>query len=287
MTAQRISGRDLANTIIETKLIPQVQQLNKKNIHPKLVVILVGENAASKSYIRQKEKSAEKAGLLSEVRIFASDITEQSLLKEIDQINQDDSIHGVIVQLPLPDHISIPKVLRSLAPQKDVDGFTPENVGKLFLGEPTLECCTPKGILTMLKSTGIKLTGKKAVVIGRSNIVGKPVAALLTNHGATVTICHSRTRDLKNEIATAEILIVAVGKAKFITGDMIPKGCIVIDVGMNRTDNGKLCGDVDYESAHKKASFITPVPGGVGPMTVVSLIENTIQAAQNTYEKKY
>lgn len=281
MPTTLLSGRDLADQIITQKLIPNVQDLQNKNINPKLVVVLVGQNPASESYIRQKEKFAARSHIICEVRRFDSSFPEEKLLSEIIKINKDDSIHGVIVQLPLPPHISVTKVLQTIDPQKDVDGFTPFNVGKLLLGKPTLECCTPKGILTLLEATGEPLVGKKAVVVGRSNIVGKPVSALLINKGATVTVCHSRTQNLQAEIAHADILIVAIGQAEFIHGDWIPLGCIVIDVGMNKKEDGTLCGDVHFESAQDKASFLTPVPGGVGPMTVVSLLENTLQAAKN------
>ena len=279
--AQIISGRDIAANIIEKDLIPRVRLLNKKSVQPRLIVILVGDHAASASYVRQKEKFAEKAGILSEVRRFDSSTTEEKILSEIDLINADDSIHGVIVQLPLPDHISIKKVLDRILPAKDVDGFTAENIGKLMLGEKCLECCTPKGIIRMIEESGEVLSGKRVVVIGRSNIVGKPVAALALNKSATVTVCHSRTQNLNEQLEKADIIIVAVGHAEFLHGDQIPKGATVIDVGIHRKDDGKLCGDVHFESAEKVAGKISPVPGGVGPMTVVSLIENTIEAAEN------
>tara|TARA_B100001564_G_C20343232_1_gene535535 strand:- start:42 stop:689 length:648 start_codon:yes stop_codon:yes gene_type:complete len=210
---------------------------------------------------------------------FDASVTESEILKQIDSINSDKNIHGVIVQLPLPDHISVPKVLNRIDPSKDVDGFTPSNVGKLFLGEDTLVSCTPKGIMQMLASTGMDLNGKNVTVVGRSNIVGKPVAILCLQQNATVTICHSRTKDLNAKLSDADVIIVAVGIPKFINGDQIPEGSIVIDVGIHNID-GKLCGDVDFESASLKASAITPVPGGVGPMTVCALIENTILAAE-------
>jgi methylenetetrahydrofolate dehydrogenase (NADP+)/methenyltetrahydrofolate cyclohydrolase len=280
--AEIISGRDIAEKIIQTDLIPRVQVLNKKNVQPKLVVILVGEYAASASYVRQKEKFAEQAGILSEVRRFESSLTEEEILAEIDVINTDASIHGVIVQLPLPDHISVEKVLKRIVPEKDVDGFTAENIGKLTLGEKCLECCTPKGIIRMIEESGEVLAGKRVVVIGRSNIVGKPVALLALNKNATVTICHSRTQNLNEQLSKSDIIIVAVGRPEFLHGNQIPKGATVIDVGIHRKDDGKLCGDVHFESAEKVAGNISPVPGGVGPMTVVSLIENTIQAAEAT-----
>jgi len=279
MVAKVISGREVAETILTTDLKNKVIELNKKNIKPKLVVILVGDMKASASYVAQKEKFAVKAGIESDVMRFESSVTESEILEKIDNINSDKNIHGVIVQLPLPDHISVAKVLNRIDPSKDVDGFTPTNVGKLFLGEDTLVSCTPKGIMQMLASTGTDLSGKNVTVVGRSNIVGKPVAILCLQENATVTMCHSRTKDLNAKLSDADVIIVAVGIPKFIHGDQIPEGCIVIDVGIHNID-GKLCGDVDFESASLKASAITPVPGGVGPMTVCALIENTILAAE-------
>jgi len=277
-----LSGRDIAQTIIDNNLKPRVQNLNKKSIQPKLVVILIGEHPASASYVKQKEKFSAQAGIISDVRRFDTSITENAILKELENINTDDSIHGVIVQLPIPDHISVEKVLRKIDPRKDVDGFTPTNVGKLFLGEKCLQSCTPKGIIMMLDSAGMKIEGKNAVVVGRSNIVGKPISGLLLNRNATVTTCHRHTSNLDDHLKTADILVVAVGKPKFITGDKLKKGCVVIDVGINRQEDGTLCGDVDFESAKDVVSLITPVPGGVGPMTVVSLIENTIISAEDS-----
>ena len=279
MVAKVISGREVAENILTTDLKNKVIELNKKNIKPKLIVILVGDMKASASYVAQKEKFAVKAGIESDVMRFESSVTESEILDQIDIINNDKNIHGVIVQLPLPDHISVAKVLNRIDPSKDVDGFTPTNVGKLFLGEDTLVSCTPKGIMQMLASTGTDLSGKNVTVVGRSNIVGKPVAILCLQQNATVTMCHSRTKDLNAKLSDADVVIVAVGIPKFINGDQIPKDSIVIDVGIHNID-GKLCGDVDFDSASLKASAITPVPGGVGPMTVCALIENTILAAE-------
>lgn len=279
MVAKVISGREVAETILTTDLKNKVIELNKQNIKPKLIVILVGDMKASASYVAQKEKFAVKAGIESDVMRFEDSATETEILDQIDAINKDKSVHGVIVQLPLPDHISVAKVLNRIDPSKDVDGFTPTNVGKLFLGEDTLVSCTPKGIMQMLASTGTDLNGKNVTVVGRSNIVGKPVAILCLQQNATVTMCHSRTKDLNAKLADADVVIVAVGIPKFISGDQIPSDSIVIDVGIHNID-GKLCGDVDFESASLKASAITPVPGGVGPMTVCALIENTILAAE-------
>ena len=279
MVAKIISGREVAETILTTDLKNKVIELNKKNINPKLRVILVGDMKASASYVAQKEKFAVKAGIESDVMRFEASVTESEILAEIDKINGDSTIHGVIVQLPLPDHISVAKVLNRIHPSKDVDGFTPTNVGKLFLGEDTLVSCTPKGIMQMLASTKMDLNGKNVTVVGRSNIVGKPVAILCLQQNATVTMCHSRTKDLNAKLSDADVIIVAVGIPKFISGDQIPEGCVVIDVGIHNID-GKLCGDVDFDSVSEKASAITPVPGGVGPMTVCALIENTIIAAE-------
>lgn len=277
---QIISGTDIAQNLIETDLIPRVKKLKEKNIVPKLIVILIGNHVASASYVKQKEKFAEKTGIISEIWRYEDSVSEAKILAEIEKINQDDSIHGVIVQLPIPKHISVSKVLRAIHPSKDVDGFTAENIGKLFLGEPTFQSCTPKGIIRMLEVSGEVLEGKKVTVIGRSNVVGKPVAGLALNKNATVKICHSRTKNLNKEIGDAEILIVAVGRPEFIHGDQIAEGCVVIDVGIHRKDDGSLCGDVHFESASLKASKISPVPRGVGPMTVFSLIENTVESAE-------
>jgi len=280
--AEIISGRDIASNIIETDLIPRVEALKTKGIIPKLVVILVGEHPASASYVKQKEKSAERAGIDSEIRRFSDSISEEAILNELDAIEADAKVHGVIVQTPLPDHISIEKVLEKISPKKDVDGWTAENMGLLARGEKTLQSCTPKGIIRLIDESGTKIKGSNAVVVGRSNIVGKPVSLLLLNRGATVTTCHRGTKDIDSFLKQADIVIVAVGKIGLVTGEQLKPGCTVIDVGINRNDEGKLVGDVDFPSAEKVAGKITPVPGGVGPMTVVSLIANTIEAAEAT-----
>jgi len=279
MSAEIISGKEVAENILTTDLKSRVEKLRQSNIIPKLVVILVGEMKASASYVAQKEKFAGKAGIISEVQRFDDNVSEDEILNRISEINSDKSIHGVIVQLPLPKHISVAKVLNNINPDKDVDGFTPFNVGKLFLGEDTLVSCTPKGIMLMLESKNVDLSGKNVTVIGRSNIVGKPVSILCQQQNATVTMCHSKTKDLDSKLADADVVIVAAGVPKFINGSQIPEGAVVIDVGIHNIE-GKLCGDVDFESASKRASAITPVPGGVGPMTVCALIENTIIAAE-------
>lgn len=282
MSAEIISGKEVAENILTTDLKSRVEKLRQSNIIPKLVVILVGEMKASASYVAQKEKFAGKAGIISEVQRFDDNVSEDEILNRISEINSDKSIHGVIVQLPLPKHISVAKVLNNINPDKDVDGFTPFNVGKLFLGEDTLVSCTPKGIMLMLESKNVDLSGKNVTVIGRSNIVGKPVSILCQQQNATVTMCHSKTKDLDSKLADADVVIVAAGVPKFINGSQIPEGAVVIDVGIHNIE-GKLCGDVDFESASKRASAITPVPGGVGPMTVCALIENTIIAAERFY----
>ena len=277
-----ISGKKIAQDLISSSLIPRVKLLNKKCVQPKLIVILIGEDPASQSYVRQKKIFAKKAGILSEVLIFPTTISESDILYELKKINKDPTVHGVIVQLPVPKHISVEKILNTIDPKKDVDGFTTESIGKLFLSLQTFACATPKGIVRMLKEANVTLSGKNVVIVGRSNTVGKPTAMLCLQENATVTICHSKTKDLATHLKKAEIVIAAVGKPEFIQGDQLSKGCIVIDVGVHRKPDGKLCGDVHFESASKVASKISPVPGGVGPMTVFSLIENTIESAERT-----
>lgn len=277
---QIISGKEIAENLLDTELVPRVKALKAQGITPRLIVILVGNHPASASYVRQKEKFADRAGIIAETWAYPDTISEKEVLTEITKINQDPTIHGVIVQLPIPKTILVEKILRTIAPHKDVDGFTAQNVGQLFLGEPTLQCCTPKGIIRMIEAAGTSFNGAHVVVIGRSNIVGKPVAILALNKNATVTICHSKTKNLNHHIAQADILIVAVGRPEMIHGDQIPAGCTVIDVGIHAKPEGGLCGDVHFASAVKKAKAISPVPGGVGPMTVFCLIENTIEAAE-------
>ncbi len=277
--AEIISGRDIASKIIETDLLPKVEELKARGIIPKLVVILVGEHPASASYVKQKEKFAARAGIESEIRKFPDTISEELILAELDKIDLDDTVHGVIVQTPLPDHISVKKVLAKISPRKDVDGWTAENMGKLTRGEETLESCTPKGIIRLIDESNTEIQGANAVVIGRSNIVGKPVSLLLLNRGATVTTCHRHTKNIDFYLKNADIVVVAVGKIGLIHGTQLKPGCTVIDVGINRNEEGKLVGDVDFASAETVAGKISPVPGGVGPMTVVSLIENTIIAS--------
>lgn len=257
---------------------------NKYGRAPHLVVILVGENPASISYVTGKEKACREVGFQSTIIRLKEDITEDELLKQIDELNNDDLVDGILVQLPLPRHIDEKKVIEAISVSKDVDGFHPINVAKLHLGEKCLLPCTPKGIMTMLKSINVDLQGKNCCVIGRSNIVGKPVASLLVSSNATVTICHSKTVDLKNVTNKADILIVAIGKPKMITKEFVKPGAIVIDVGVNRVD-GHLCGDVDYDDCFDTCSAITPVPKGVGPMTITSLMENTLEIFLNKMQK--
>ncbi|MBN2096469.1 bifunctional 5,10-methylenetetrahydrofolate dehydrogenase/5,10-methenyltetrahydrofolate cyclohydrolase [Candidatus Peregrinibacteria bacterium] len=249
---------------------------------PKLAVILVGENPASLVYIKNKKKACERAGIEYEERRFPDTITQDQLISEIEKINTDDGISGLIVQLPLPEHIQVPLVIRAIDPKKDVDGFHAYNLGKIFLSPDfeDLPPATPSGIIRLLDHYDIPIRGQEAVVVGHSNHVGKPVSIMLLNRNATVTTCHIHTKDLKSHTKRADILIVAVGKAGLITADMVKKGAVVVDVGINRTEDGKLCGDVDFENVSKKASFISPVPGGVGPMTVAALILNTVHAAK-------
>ena len=245
-----------------------------------LAVILVGDDPASQVYVRNKGKACEELGILSETLRLPAETTQEELEAEIDRLNRDERINGILVQLPLPKHLDEAKALAKILPEKDVDGFHIENAGKLFTGQPGVVACTPKGILHMLKACGVPLKGKDAVVIGRSNIVGKPVAMLLLNENCTVTICHSRTKNLANYTRSADILVLAVGRARMITGDMVKPGAAVIDVGINRGEDGTLSGDADYESVEKVAGWITPVPGGVGPMTIAMLMKNAVEAAQ-------
>ncbi len=260
----------------ETKGV--VDSLHKQGVRPGLVVILIGEHPASMSYVRGKDKAATAAGLYSEMIHLPSSTTESALLQLIDRLNGDDRFHGILVQLPLPSHMNEKAIIHAIAPHKDVDGFHPVNVGALDLGLSGFVPCTPLGVMKLLTYESIEVAGKHAVVIGRSNIVGKPMVQLLLRHNATVTICHSKTQDLPNITRQADLLIAAIGKPNVITGNMIKPGATVIDVGINRV-NGKLCGDVDFASASQVAQYITPVPGGVGPMTIAMLLQNTVDAA--------
>jgi methylenetetrahydrofolate dehydrogenase (NADP+)/methenyltetrahydrofolate cyclohydrolase len=247
---------------------------------PGLAVVLVGENPASQVYVRNKRKACAEVGFHSELHELPATTSQAELLALVDQLNADDAIDGILVQLPLPEQIDAEAVIERILPTKDVDGFHPYNVGRLALRMPLLRPCTPKGIMTLLERTGEPLEGLDAVVIGQSNIVGRPMALELLAARCTPTICHSRTKDLAEKARAADVLVVAIGRARFVPGDWIKPGALVIDVGMNRDDAGKLCGDVDFDSARERAGWITPVPGGVGPMTIASLLENTLQAAE-------
>lgn len=253
---------------------------DEKGVTPGLAAVLVGENPASDIYVRNKRKACEKVGIFSEEHRLPAETTEEELLELVNGLNNDDKIHGILVQLPLPDHINDANILRAVTPLKDVDGFHPENVGLLVSGNPRFISCTPYGIIKMLEYYNIDIKGKEAVVVGRSNIVGKPVSMLLLHQHATVTICHSRTRDLGEVTRRADILVAAIGRANMITEDMVKEGAVVIDVGINRKDDGKLTGDVDFDNVKDKTSYITPVPGGVGPMTITMLLWNTLESAR-------
>lgn len=279
MTAEVINGKELASKIRQ-EMKEEVVHLKEEGITPHLTVILIGDDPASHSYVRGKERASEEIGISSEIIRMDADIEENTLLKKISQLNQDKQVHGILVQLPLPKHINEQKVIEAIDPNKDVDGFHPINIGRMIVGQDAFLPCTPFGILEMLKSKNIQIEGTHVVVIGRSNIVGKPMGQLLLNEHATVTYCHSRTKDLKSFTKNADILIVAIGKAHVIDASYIKNGAVVIDVGVNRTNEGTLTGDVDFSDVKNKASFITPVPKGVGPMTITMLLKNTIKAAK-------
>lgn len=279
MVAEIINGKDLASDIRVT-LKADVKELKKQNIHPHLTVILIGDNPASQSYVNGKKKASAEVGISSEIIQLPSETTEEVLLAKIIELNNNSSVHGILVQLPLPEQISESKVIETIDPKKDVDGFHPINIGYMMLGKDTFLPCTPYGIITMLKSKNIEISGKHAVVIGRSNIVGKPVGQLLLNESATVTYCHSKTKDLYKHTLDADILIVAIGKEHAIKAEHVKQDAVVIDVGINRTEEGTLTGDVDFNSVKEKASYITPVPRGVGPMTITMLLKNTVKAAK-------
>ena len=283
MTAQLLDGVALGQKL-RAGFKLKADELAAQGVRPGLAVILVGEDAASQIYVRNKVNACAQAGIHSEKYAYAPDVAPQVVFDKIAELNADPKIHGILVQLPLPKHFDADAVLEAIAPTKDVDGFRAENVGALMQGQPCFIPCTPYGAMKLFEEAGISLKGKEAVVVGRSNIVGKPMAMLLMHAGATVTVCHSQTRDLKAHCLRADILVAAIGKAKMISGDMIKTGAVVIDVGINRIqegpDAGKLCGDVDFESAKEVASFITPVPGGVGPMTITMLLANTLESAE-------
>jgi len=281
MSAQLIDGNALSRQL-RHEVTERVIALKARGVTPGLAVVLVGDNPASQVYVRNKVKACEDTGMHSILERYTADLSEAELLKRVDALNNDPAIHGILVQLPLPAHIDAQKVIEAIAPSKDVDGFHIASAGALMTGMPGFWPCTPYGCMKMLESIGYSLKGKHAVVIGRSNIVGKPMALMLLQQHATVTICHSGTKDLKAMTLQADVIVAAVGKRNVLTADMVKPGAVVIDVGMNRNDEGKLCGDVDFEGVKEVASHITPVPGGVGPMTITMLMVNTLESAERS-----
>ena len=281
MTAQLIDGNALSKTL-RAEVATRAAALKARGVVPGLAVVLVGENPASQVYVRNKVKACEDSGLHSVLEKYPADLSEADLLARVEALNNDPAIHGILVQLPLPAHIDAQKVIEAIAPAKDVDGFHVASAGALMTGSPGFWPCTPYGCMKMLESIGYELRGKHAVVIGRSNIVGKPMALMLLAKSATVTICHSATADLGAMTRQADVVVAAVGKRNVLTADMVKLGAVVIDVGMNRNDEGKLCGDVDFAGVREVAGWITPVPGGVGPMTITMLLVNTLEAAERT-----
>ncbi|GGH25123.1 bifunctional methylenetetrahydrofolate dehydrogenase/methenyltetrahydrofolate cyclohydrolase FolD [Paenibacillus segetis] len=279
MSAQLISGKQISEDI-RGGLREEVEQLLNQGLTPGLAVVLVGEDPASQVYVRNKEKACHDLGFYSEVHRLPASTSQEDLLALVDKLNHQDSIHGILVQLPLPNHIHEKSVIDAISVKKDVDGFHPVNVGNLMIGDDSLLPCTPAGVIELIKRSGVEISGKHAVVIGRSNIVGKPVSLLLQRENATVTMCHSRTTNMKELTKQADILVVAIGRANFVDASFVKPGAVVIDVGMNRLDNGKLAGDVDFESVKEISGPITPVPGGVGPMTITMLMMNTVLAAK-------
>ncbi|MFC8686222.1 bifunctional methylenetetrahydrofolate dehydrogenase/methenyltetrahydrofolate cyclohydrolase FolD [Brevibacillus porteri] len=279
MAATILQGKEVAQSI-RAELANEVAELKKQGIVPGLTVVIVGDDPASHSYVRGKAKGCEEVGISSEIIMKDADITEEELLVIIQQLNENPNVNGILVQLPLPAHISEHAVIEAIAPEKDVDGFHPISVGNMVLGNDTLLPCTPHGIIELIKRTGTPIAGKHAVVIGRSNIVGKPVSLLLQQENATVTMCHSRTQNLEEYTQKADILVVATGRAHMIGKEHVKPGAVVIDVGVNRIETGKLVGDVKFDEVKEVASFLTPVPGGVGPMTITMLLKNTVAAAK-------
>lgn len=279
MSAHKIEGKKISDQIRE-ELIVETERLKQQGVTPGLAVVLVGEDPASKVYVGSKEKACEQVGFYSEVHRLPAETSESELLALIERLNNQVSINGILVQLPLPRHINEKAVIDAISVEKDVDGFHPQSVGNLVIGDDSLLPCTPAGVIELIKRSGVEIAGKHAVVIGRSNIVGKPVAMLLMREHATVTICHSRTTNMSEIAKQADILVVAIGKPKVIDSSFVKPGAIVIDVGINRLPDGKLAGDVNYEDCLESAAFITPVPGGVGPMTITMLMKNTLTAAK-------
>jgi methylenetetrahydrofolate dehydrogenase (NADP+)/methenyltetrahydrofolate cyclohydrolase len=284
MPAQLLDGVALSKKI-RTEITARAAIVTAKGTRPGLAVIVVGDNPASAVYVRNKVKACEEVGFHSVLERYEAEMNEEALLARIATLNADPAIHGILVQLPLPAHIASERVLEAIAPQKDVDGFHVANAGALMVGAPEFKPCTPYGCMKLLESIEYPLRGARAVVVGASNIVGKPMAMLLLQAGATVTICNSKTRDLAHHTKDADVLVVATGKPKMITGDMVKSGSVVIDVGINRLPDGKLCGDVDFDTAKYIAGWITPVPGGVGPMTITMLLMNTLEAAEKAAKK--
>jgi methylenetetrahydrofolate dehydrogenase (NADP+)/methenyltetrahydrofolate cyclohydrolase len=285
MSAKIIDGKAIAAKV-RARIGGKVETLKQQGITPGLAVVLVGDDPASRVYVGMKKKMCIELGMYSADHELPATTTEAELLKLIDQLNSDDRVHGILVQLPLPDHIDTDKVLEAISPDKDADGFHPFNMGRLAIGKPTFQPCTPYGVMVMLDEIGYDLQGKEVVVVGRSNIVGKPVALMCLARHATVTICHSRTKDLADVVRRADVVIAAVGKAEMVKGDWIKPGAVVIDVGINRVGEKKLVGDVEFATAVERASAITPVPGGVGPMTIAMLLQNTLESAQLRLESR-
>lgn len=283
--AQIIDGKAVSKAVRQ-RVAAETEELKKKGITPGLAVILVGDDPASHVYVRNKERACEEVGFYSEKYELPENTTQEELNALVDKLNEKKEINGILCQLPLPKHLDDKAVIDRIDPKKDVDAFRPENVGAIMIGDYHFLPCTPAGVMELIHSTGVEIAGKKAVVIGRSNIVGKPMAMLLLHEDATVEITHSKTKNLADITRTADILVAAIGKAGFVTADMVKEGAVVIDVGMNRNAEGKLCGDVDFDEVSKKCSYITPVPGGVGPMTISMLMKNTLTAAklQNSVE---
>lgn len=274
-----IDGKELAKKV-RKELKKEVEELKEKGVNPKLAVIMVGNDPGSTVYVRNKSKACEKVGIEFEEFLFDEKIEESELLDLIDKLNADDSVHGILLQCPVPKHIDVNKAFRRISPNKDVDGFNPINVGNLTIGEDAFISCTPYGVVKMFEEYNIETEGKRAVILGRSNIVGKPMIQCMLNKNSTVTVCHSRTQNIGEVIKEADIVIAAIGKPNFVKADMVKDGAVVIDVGINRLEDGSITGDVDYENVAKKASYITPVPGGVGPMTIAMLLNNVVKAAK-------
>lgn len=274
-----ISGKEVSEAV-KLRVADEVKELKAQGIEPCLAVILVGDDPASRVYVNNKKKACEFCGIRSLEYVLPAETTEEELIGLVEKLNNDKTVNGILCQLPLPKHLDEKKVLNLIRPEKDVDAFHPENVGHIMIGDFNFLPCTPAGIMEMFRFENIDLDGKNCVVIGRSNIVGKPMAMLMLKENATVTICHSRTKNLKEIVAGADVIVAAVGRPNFVTADMVKDGAVIIDVGINRMDDGKLCGDVDFEACKEKASYITPVPGGVGPMTIATLMQNTITATR-------